>query len=109
MLPASMHPVASTGPERAADAQLAVDPGARVEDGGEHDGERSGDGPGVALGRSPGDEGDADEAEADSRHPRGADPLVREEPEPDQEREDRHRRLRDRRAARSRCTSPPTR
>ena len=46
------------------------------------------------------DEGDSDEPEADSGDPRGADPLVRQEPEPDQQREDRDGGLGDPRRAR---------
>ena len=47
--PASIEPVASTGPGRLArEAELAVDAGRGVEDRGEHDGERARDRPRVA-------------------------------------------------------------
>ncbi len=99
--PASIEPVARTGPETLPlQAQLSVYRGRGVEDGGEHDRERSRDGPDVAGGCYSGNEGHAGEPEADAEDPPPADPLVRQEPESDQQREDRDGRLGDRRHTR---------
>ena len=70
-------------------------PARGVEDRGEHDGERSDDRQLAARWRAACDEGNSDEPEADAGDPGGADALVREELEPDQQREDRDRRLGD--------------
>ena len=75
--------------------ELAVDAGRGVEHRGENDGERADHGQRAALGRAAGDERNPDEAEADTGDATGADALVGQELEPDQQREDRHRRLGD--------------
>ena len=80
--------------------ELAVDPGRGVEDRGEHDGERADHRRSAASGRAACEQGDSDEPEPDAEYPCGPDPLVRQEPEPDQQREDRDGGLRD--AGRSR-------
>ncbi len=79
--------------------ELPVDAGRGVADRGEHDRQGARDRPGVPAGHPAREEGDADQAEPDTGDAEPADPLVRQEREPDQERADRHRRLRDRRDA----------
>ena len=83
-----------------ADLQLPVDAARRVREGREDDRERPGDRPPAAARVEAGERCHAEEPERDTRDANGSHVLVWEEARREQEREDRHRRLRDARDAR---------